>query len=292
MIKSMTGFGKSKIAFADGYLKVEIKTFNHKFFELSSKTPDNLQIFEEKIKKIIREHITRGRIYLNIIYDKSAERNSNIIVDGEKLKRYYNLLLGIKKEFRLKDEITLAQLFSFPEIIIYKPRKENINLLWRSTQAALKMALNALVKMRQKEGQTLYKDFLMRAKAIERSLQKIKKLVPQEVERYKHKLKSRMRESLSRSSALSERWQQEIALLAKNYDVSEEITRLHAHIDNFKNILREDKEAGKVLDFIAQELHREINTIGAKSADLKISKEVIFIKGEIEKIREQIQNIE
>ena len=153
-------------------------------------------------------------------------------------------------------------------------------------------ALNNLVRMRRKEGAALCKDLLLRVRNINRSMLKIKGFLPKEINRYKKNLKKKVKISLDRNGVRKERIASEVALFAKNCDITEELTRISAHLDNFKGTLKSAKEIGKMLDFIAQELHREINTIGAKSSDFNISKEVIFVKGEVEKIREQVQNIE
>ncbi len=292
MIHGMTGFGKSKIAVADATLRVEIKTFNHKFFELSHKLPDNLQIFEEPIKKIVKKKIRRGKCYLWIQYEQTADKSIDAVVDMKKLQRYHALLRGIKKRFAIKDEITLTQLLSFPEVIVYKPKPENKKRLWQCTSQALHKALAGVQKMRLHEGTALHRDLAQRARNIEKALHKIKGFLPQEINRFRLKLKEKINNGLDKNSQRNERLEAEVALFAKNCDISEEITRLHAHIDNFRDTLKTKKEAGKVLDFIAQEMQREINTVGAKSSDFKIAKEVIFTKGEIEKIREQVQNIE
>ncbi len=292
MIKSMTGFGKGVVNFKDARISVEVKTFNHKFFELSCKLPQNLQPLEEQIKKIIRKKVRRGKLYLWVNYEQTYDKSLDIKLDEKKLKRYYTLLKNVKKKFDLKDEITLNQLLSFPDIIVCEPKKENIKHLQRCTLAALEKALNNLVRMRRKEGSALNKDLLLRLRNISKSVGKIKGFLPKEINRYKQNLKKKVGKSQDKNGLRRERVEAEVALFAKNCDITEELTRISAHLVNFRNTLKSPNEVGKVLDFIAQELHREINTVGAKSSDFQISKEVIFVKGEVEKIREQMQNIE
>jgi len=291
LIRSMTGFGKGKGVFKNGQVRIEVKTFNHKYLELSCKIPEFLQTFEEQIKKTIRKKVKRGKLYLWITYE-SGDDSLGVAIDEKKLRRYYNLLKGIKKKFNLKGDLTLDQLLSLPDVITSKPKQENTRTLWRHTSAALDDALESLLKMRKKEGAALYKDLTQRCKNITKSLNKIKLLLPREITRYRSKLKKKIGSSSDKNGFRRERIEAEVALFAKNCDVSEELTRIAAHIDNFKSTLKGSSESGKVLDFIAQELHREINTVGAKSSDFMISREVIFIKGEVEKIREQVQNIE
>ncbi len=292
MIKSMTGFGKGVVNFKDARISVEIKTFNHKFFELSCKLPQNLQPIEEKVKKIIRGKVKRGKLYLWVNCEQTYDKSLDIKLDEKKLKRYYNLLKSAKKKFNLKGEITLSQLLSFPEVIVSEPKKENTKILHRSTLAALEKALNNLVRMRRKEGAALYRELLLRIRNIGKSVAKIKGLLPKEIIRYRKNLKRKVGKNQDKNGLRRERIEAEVALFAKNCDITEELTRIAAHLANFKNTLKSTNEVGKMLDFIAQELHRETNTVGAKSSDFQISKEVIFVKGEVEKIREQVQNIE
>ncbi|MFH2145340.1 MAG: YicC/YloC family endoribonuclease [Candidatus Omnitrophota bacterium] len=293
MIKSMTGFGKSKVLFSGGCVRAEIKTFNHKYFEASSKLPDSLQIFDEQIKRIIRKRIKRGKVYLWINYEPDNGAELNFEVDFKKMQKYHQLLLQVKKRFSLSEEVTLSQLLSFPEAIVYKNERQNATLLWRHAKTALIQALMDLVRMRQKEGQMLSRDMRARAKRIKRALIRIKAYIPLEIKRFRQKLKHKFPKCLQeKNGSRREKLEMEVAIFSKNSDVTEELTRLGAHISNFNSKLIQSREAGKVLDFIAQEMQREINTVGAKSSDYKISKEVIFIKGEIEKIREQLQNIE
>ncbi len=292
MIKSMTGFGKGVVNFKDARISVELKTFNHKFSELSLKLPQNLQPIEEQIKKEIRKKIKRGKLYLWVNFETTYDKSLDIKLDEKKLKRYYALLKSAKKKFNLKDDITLNQLMSFPDVIISEPKKENKKVLLRSTLSALNKALSNLVKMRQNEGNALCRDLLLRLKNIGKSVVKIKGFLPREINRYKQKLKRKVRLNKDKNGMRRERIDSEVALFARNCDISEELTRISAHLVNFKGTLKSSNEVGKMLDFIAQELHREINTVGAKSSDFQISKEVIFVKGEVEKIREQVQNIE
>ena len=292
MIKSMTGFGKGVVNFKDARISVELKTFNHKFFELSCKLPQNLQPIEEKVKKQIRNKIKRGKLYLWVNCEQTYDKSLDIKLNEKKLKRYYSLLEKTKKKFKLKDDITLSQLLSFPEVIVCEPKKENTKILHRATLTALSKALNSLVSMRRKEGAALNKDLLKRTRNISKSVIKIKALLPKEINRYQQSLKKKVGKMQDKNGFRRERVEAEVALFAKNCDISEELTRISAHLVNFKNTLKSSNEVGKVLDFIAQELHRETNTVGAKSSDFQISKEVIFIKGEVEKIREQVQNVE
>lgn len=288
----MTGFGKGKAAFAGGNIQIELKTFNHKYFELSYKLPDNLQEIEIQVKNIIKKQICRGKVYLWVHYEQLQDNSADIVIDQKKLNRYYKLLKDIKKQLKLKDDITLSQLTAYSDIIIKKPAQENKKALHTAANLAISRALTALVDMRKKEGLALYKDLFDRAKTIEKSLQKVSVFLPEEINRFRSKLKKKVSDSADKSGIKRERIEAEVGLFAKSCDIAEEITRLKAHLTNFKSTLKSAGEVGKVLDFIAQEIQREINTIGAKSSDFRIAKEVIAVKSEVEKIREQVQNVE
>jgi uncharacterized protein (TIGR00255 family) len=288
----MTGFGKGVVNYKDARISVELKTFNHKYFELSCKLPQNLQPIEENIKRLLRKKVRRGKLYLWVNYEQTYDKTLDIRLDEKKINRYYNLLKATKKKFRLKGDITLSQLLSFPDIIVCEPKKENIKTLQRSTLSALDKALNNLIRMRRKEGAALNKDILLRIRNINRSVGKIKGYLPKEINRYKKNLKKKFANYQDKNGLRRERVEAEVAIFAKGCDIAEELTRISAHLANFKKTLKNKNEVGKVLDFIAQELHREINTVGAKSSDFQIAKEVIYVKGEVEKIREQVQNIE
>ncbi|MCM8813431.1 MAG: YicC family protein [Candidatus Omnitrophica bacterium] len=292
MITSMTGFGKAKNTFGGGEITVEVKTFNHKYYEASVKLPEQIQPFEEQVKKILRKSVRRGKLYLWVNYDPAAVHADDIVIDEKRLQRYYHLLHSIKKKFRLPDEVTLSQMLVLPGVIASKPKKENKRQLLQALETALEKAMSSLTAMRRKEGSALFRDLTTRVKNICTALAKIQALVPREIERYRQKLEIKVAENCGKNGGRQDRLEEEVALFAKNCDISEELTRLQSHVEHFQHVLDENTEAGKVLDFIAQEMQREINTVGAKSVDFSIAKEVIFIKSEIEKIREQVQNIE
>ena len=294
MIKSMTGFGRGKASFAGGNVLIEVKTFNHKYLELSLKLPDSFQEAEEQVKKVIKKYISRGKLYLWMHYEQLSNPEQDIVIDHKKLSRYHELLKQIKKKLKLKDEISLQQLMSYPDIIVNRPPQQDKKLLQKAANSALVKAVDSLLKMRQREGRALAVDLSSRARQVEASLKKITVYLPQEINHFRNKLKEKTGKALDKNmnGMKKERIEAEVALFAKNCDIAEELTRLKAHITNFKATIKTSSEAGKVLDFIAQEIQREVNTIGAKSSDYRIAKEVIKIKSEIEKIREQVQNVE
>ena len=292
MIRSMTGFGSGRAKTRSGVLTAEIKTVNHKFLEITCKLPNSLSFFEEKIKEILQKRIKRGKVYFNLIYEGSSPHAESLFVDKKLAQSYYNKLKFLKGSFKLGGEISLADIISFPGVLEYKSKEKDISNLWPSVFKATNAALKKLINEREKEGTELCKDFKYRIKRIEKHLSKIKERESINVKEYKNKLEKRIKEISGSHEINNGRIEMEVALYAKNSDITEEVTRLKNHILNFGKTIPQKSESGKKLDFIAQELHRETNTIGSKSNDYPISKSVIEIKSEIEKIREQLKNIE
>ncbi len=292
MIRSMTGFGSDKAKSKYGVVTAEIKTVNHKFLEITCKLPNSLVIFEEKIKSLLQRGIKRGKVYFNLIYEGTSLHVDSLYVDKKLAQSYYNKLNSLKKTFKLEKGIRLNDIISFPGVLNYRSAEKDVSKLWPSVHVAVDSALDKLINEREKEGRNLYKDFKKRIKRIKKYITKIESRAYINVKNYKRKLEHRIKE-ISKSQVINNgRLEMEVALYAKNSDISEEITRLKNHISNLDKTIGKRGEAGKKLDFIAQELHREINTVGSKSNDYTISKSVIEIKSEVEKIREQLKNIE
>lgn len=293
MIRSMTGFGRGEASVPGGNLRIEIKTLNHRFLELSSKLPDKFSIFEDKIRSELALHIKRGKVNLFLTYEGTDNLKPYFAIDLDLAKKYVRLLTELKNSLRLKDDVTLSQIISFPNIITtQEPLKDEAHL-WPSLKMALAAALKDLIKTREKEGRSLSKDILERKRSILKALSLIERRSSIAVKEYRAKLLKRIAELSAGRIKLDEgRLEFEVALFAKNSDTTEEITRLKTHLNGFEDTLRCNNEVGRKLDFITQELHREINTIGQKTSDCKTSQAAIEIKGHIEKIREQVQNIE
>ena len=288
----MTGFGKGEIKFPGGQIIVEIKTVNHKFFDASLKLPETIVPFEDRIKEVLQKKINRGKVNVNIIYENSGLKDEVIAINRKLAKSYYAGIVGLKKALGLKEPIGLKELISLPGVINYAATQESLTVLWPKIEKALSAALASLITDREKEGKALYKDFFKRVTVIDRMLAEIKSSSHLSVKEYRERFEKKVRDLTSGHEIDKGRLEMEVAIFAKNIDISEEITRLKNHLDNFKRTLGVNGEAGKKIDFIAQELHREINTVGSKASDFKISRNVIEIKSEIEKIREQAKNIE
>ena len=292
MIKSMTGFGKGEIKFQGGSIIVEIKTVNHKFFDASLKLPETIAPFEDRIKEVLQKKISRGKINANIIYDNSGSKDEVITINRKLAKSYYKGLVGLKKYLGLKDALGVKDMVMLPGVINYEATQRNLTVLWPKIEKAILSALDSLLTDRKKEGKAIYRDFCKRTDDISKMLSEIKSRAHLNIQEYRQRFAQRIKDLTSGHEIDKGRLEMEVAIFAKNSDISEEIARLKNHLANFKRTIALNGEAGKKIDFIAQELHREINTIGSKASDFKISKNVIEIKGEIEKIREQAKNIE
>ncbi|MBN1354004.1 MAG: YicC family protein [Candidatus Omnitrophica bacterium] len=288
----MTGFGAGELRTKKGSFIVEIRTLNHKFLEVTPKLPNSLGIFDEKVKMLIKNEIKRGKVYFNLIYDTTQESGASILIDEKLAKSYLGKLKAMKKHLKLEGSIELSNIIAFPGVINYRQEEKDVAKLWPYIEEATKKAIKKLIKDREKEGNFLFNDLSKRIKKIRNVVLDIKKDASSNVRNYKKRLQARIKELTGGYAIDKGRLEVEVALFAKNSDITEELTRLSNHINNFVRTIKRKGEAGKKLDFIAQELHREINTIGSKSSGFNISKGAIEAKTEIEKIREQLKNIE
>ncbi len=292
MIHSMTGFGRASAKCKYGIITVEIKSLNHKFFDTSIKLPNGLAGFEDRAKKIFQKNITRGKLYVNVTFDDKLNQVDKISIDVDAARAYKRHLAKLKKALGLKGDIKLDQFIALPGVISYEAPKIEAEKVWVHVRKVLTRAVAGLLLDRGKEGKALQKDLAKRVRGIKKLLVQIGKRSSINVGNYKRHLSKRIKE-LTGSEALDKgRLEQEVAIFAKNCDITEELTRMKSHLSAFEESLRREREIGKKLDFIAQELHREINTVGAKASDAQIAKNVIQIKSEIEKIREQVKNIQ
>jgi len=289
----MTGFGRGEAAAPKGKIQVELKTLNHRFFDISNRLPENFMIFDDKIRLEVAKKIKRGKVSISLTYEGPRKASPKLVIDNELAGKYKRLLLDLKRSLKLKDDISLSQIISFPNVVTVEIEPREEAKLWLNVKEALGKALNSLVKMREKEGRNLRKDIIKRKNTILKEISLIERRSRTVLKEYRAQLLKKIKELSAGKIDLDKgRIELEVALFAKNSDISEEITRIKAHLGSFDETLRRKDEVGRKLDFIAQELHREINTIGQKTSDYRIAQIAITIKGEIEKIREQVQNIE
>ena len=292
MIKSMTGFGQGAGGVTPFKWGVELRSWNHRFFECSTRLPNILSGLDDKIRDLVHRHIKRGKINVSItLRSKQAETNG-LVLDEKKIDSYIRAMKRIQKKYQLSGPVNVNALFSVPSLFTVDHKEYTVEHYWSGLRSVLEHAVKGLLQAKTKEGHVLTQDLKKRIDVIERSIKHIESFAQRIPEERKKRLKERLTELTHDIPIDAIRMEQEVALLAEHNDITEELVRAKHHLDYFKKSLAASEEVGKKLDFIAQEIHREVNTIGSKAQDFGIAEEVIKIKSELEKIREQIQNIE
>lgn len=291
MIYSMTGYGKASISKNKITVTVEIRSVNSRFYEISLKLPSILSDYEYEIKELIRSKVQRGKLSVVIHFKKDGVENHFLSIDTNRLKQELALIQKVKKISGIKEDVKLEHLLGSKEIFISQEAelsKSEFDLV----KSAISNAVGKLISMKKKEGVELAKDFSARIEKINRKVAGIEKDYRQSVIEYFNKLKQRVRELINNVEINEDRLNAELALIADRADITEECVRLKSHLKLFKDSLKNETEPGKKLNFLCQEMNREANTISSKSISTSIIHSSIYIKEEIEKIREQIQNIE
>ncbi|MBC6971867.1 YicC family protein [Bacillus sp. Xin] len=291
MISSMTGFGRAKVENDAFQITVEMKSVNHRFLEMNIRLPKQMMVFEDKIRKLIAEQVRRGRIEVSIIITGEGLIERKLSVNWPLLEQYRSIMEDVKMKFQLQDSITLQQLMAMPEVTAIE-EMENVNEQFeQNLYEAVRQAARMLKTMRDGEGERLHKDIAYRLQEIHNCVNAIIPHAPIVIQRYRERLESRLKE-LHNQDLDEQRLLTEVAMFAERSDIHEELVRLQSHLDQFREALEIAEPVGRKMDFIVQEMHREINTIGSKANDLTISKYVVEMKNNLEKIREQVQNIE
>ncbi|KUK31718.1 MAG: Uncharacterized protein XD63_1010 [Thermoanaerobacterales bacterium 50_218] len=287
----MTGYGRGEHEENGIRATVEIRSVNHRFLEIAVRLPRTYMGFEERIKKKIQENVARGRLDVYVTIDDNRENKRKIKLDKELAVEYYNYLRELAKILEIDFQLRVIDIVQLPDVIIAEEEEKDLEEIWSVVEKALEQAVAHLVQMRTQEGANLYKDFLHRKKQVRQLLQQIKERAPLLSEELREKLRSRV-EALVGEEIEEERLLTEVVFYAERSDITEEVVRLFSHLDQFSKLLEASGPVGRKLDFLLQEMNREINTIGAKAADLVISPLVVEIKSELEKMREQVQNVE
>jgi uncharacterized protein (TIGR00255 family) len=294
MIRSMTGYGRAETVLIGRKFVVEMKSVNHRYLEISLRLPGMLSPMETEIKRRIGEQFSRGRIEATIRVDGdgTAETNGRFALNLPMVRNYHALLCQLKEELHLGDDITLAIMAGFRDAFIPTETVQDPAALWEGLAKVLDEAVRTLKEMREREGGSLQQDLTARLALIEGFLEGIAGRAPQVVLDYQKRLGDRVRE-LTGSMAIDEsRLLQEVAIMAEKSDITEEVVRFRSHIGQFTDLITVGDAAGRKIDFLIQEMGREVNTIGSKSGDAEISRNVIELKSELAKLREQVQNIE
>jgi uncharacterized protein (TIGR00255 family) len=292
MINSMTGCGFGTFSENGVTATVEIRSINSRFNEIILKTPKILANKENDIKSIIRENIGRGKITLTICFDKELEQRIPLKINTEVVKAYIKLIKDLKKVAKISEPIKLPHLLNYPEIFEYSEEKESDKIAWQSAEKALNIAILEIIKMRADEGSFLLNDLQKRNTFMQKCIEKIETIAKDNVPIQKQKLMDRVQQIIGQNHIDESRIELEIALLADKIDITEECIRFKSHINFFEESLHDSAESGKKLNFLIQEMNREINTITSKADNVEISHIAISVKEELEKIREQLQNIE
>ncbi len=292
MLKSMTGFGRSEGETTLGRVSVEIRSINHRFCDVAVKLPKRLGPFENRIKEMIRASISRGKIDVTLRLDSSGEGRVQFNVDSVLAGQYYGALRTLKESLQLPGEITLDMLTGAKDIITAKEEVDDVEPYWNEIVPILQQSVRQINEMKRSEGESLSRDIGQRFKGISHELQEVKEQFPKNFEAYRGRFHERLQALLQGTEVDSSRFEQEIALLADRMDITEEIVRAESHLAQITHVLNKEETVGRKMEFLIQEIHREVNTISNKANDAGISQRVVAIKSELEKIREQIQNIE
>ena len=292
MVTSMTGFGRGKVSEQDFDITVEIKSVNHRYFEYSSRMPRAYQFIDEKIKSLLSSRISRGKVEVSILVD-DQNRNSTVIeINREYADAYIKALGDLSKAYKLKNDVKVSTLAANTEM--FKVRRQQIedDVIEAAIMPVLEEACNNFIAMRSVEGERLLKDVISRNEYILSKVEFIEARSPETVAAYQEKITNKIKDLLGNNTVDEQRILTEVAIFADKVAVAEETVRLRSHIKQFTGLLESDEPVGRKLDFIVQEMNRETNTIGSKAQDIEIAHTVVDIKSEIEKIREQIQNME
>ena len=293
MAISMTGFGRGEFKNDNYHFLVECKTINHKYCDINVRLPRKISFLEDKIRNYVKNFVKRGRVDLYIKLDLIGSEDVNLKFDDKLATQYVNILKEIKEKFDLQDDISVMNVAKFPEIVKCEEKEEDEDLYWSMLKEALDMSMEKLTQMRKEEGEKLAIDTIERCDILANLIDEIEKYSNTVVDEYREKLNNRISEILENPSIIDEnRLAQEVAICADKSSITEEIVRFRSHIEQLRKTVEKNDSIGRKIDFLIQEMNREVNTTGSKSSNINITNLVVEVKSELEKIREQIQNIE
>lgn len=292
MIKSMTGFGRSEISEGQRKISVEMKSVNHRYLEAGIKMPKKLNVFEARIRDVLKQYANRGKIDIFISYEDLTENKIMLKYNSDIAAEYMDIFNKMAEQFDMKNDVTIAGLSRYPEVITMEDIPVDEDELWHFIEKAVRQACEQFVNARITEGENLKKDLIDKLDNMAEVVAFIENRSPKIMKEYRNKLENKVAELLNDTTIDENRIATEVIIYADKICVDEETVRLKSHIDHAKKCLSEDGGIGRKLDFIAQEMNREANTILSKANDIEISNKAIELKTEIEKVREQIQNIE
>ena len=292
MIKSMTGFGRAEAVTAERKITVELKSVNHRYLDLNMKMPRKLSFLEGNIRSLLKEYMQRGKVDVFITCEDYVQNRMTLKYNRELAGEYLKYLKEMEEEFGLENDVRVSALSRYPEVLTMEEQSVDEEELWESLELPLREACDKFVEARVREGEPLKKDLLEKLKGLDEEVTQVQERSPEVVQAYREKLEAKVHELLEDSQIDDSRIAAEVVLFSDKICNDEETVRLRSHISGMEKILNEKEGIGRKLDFMAQEMNREANTILSKSSDLTVSNIAIDLKTEIEKIREQIQNIE
>lgn len=292
MLRSMTGYGRAQ-RLAHGYrVSLEIKAVNHRFFEFTARVPRLYGYVEEKLRALAAHALTRGKIEVLLGVEPQDGAAVSVRLDARLAEGYIGALRELQDRFGLQDDLTVSGVARLPDVLTVQKAPEDEETVWAAVRETAEAALADLARMREAEGERLKDDLLARARAVGAMVEQVERRSPGTVDEYRARLTARMREVLADARVDENRILLEAAVYADKISVTEETVRLRSHLAQFASLLESDGPVGRKLDFLMQEMNREANTIGSKAADVQIAGVVVSLKAELEKMREQIQNIE
>lgn len=292
MLKSMTGFGRGMAEDEKRSFLVEMRGVNHRYLDFSIRMPKSLMALEDRVRKEISKVISRGKLDVFITYRNYAKEDVAVTTNHHLARGYVDALNAIRDSFDLKDDISVSLVSRFPDVIFTEEKEENIEEIWTLLEAAVREASLKMLEMKKVEGTSLKEDMLQKKRVITLLVERIKERDRLVIPLYKERLEKRIEELLEKVPVEESRLALEIAMYTDKASIDEELTRLSSHMEQLESFLEEEDPVGRKLDFLAQEMNREANTMASKSVDIEITNLVLSIKNEIEKIREQMQNIE
>lgn len=292
VLKSMTGYGRNEAIEGGKKILCEIKSVNHRYSDYTIKVPRYYGFLEDKVRKFASEFISRGKVDIYIAVESYEQADKEILVNTELAKSYLKAFTTLRDELGLADDISVMKLAHYPDIFIAEQKAENEDEIWQSVKKVLEPAAASFTAMREREGERIQKDLEQRVEYMKTLAAKIDERSPQTVKEYRERLYEKLKEILDGKEIDESRILTEAAIFADKVAVNEELVRLASHFDEFYAITASNEPAGRKLDFLIQEINREINTTGSKANDIEIARLVVELKAETEKLREQIQNIE
>ncbi|WP_227767005.1 YicC/YloC family endoribonuclease [Zhaonella formicivorans] len=292
MVSSMTGYGRGEATGEGKTVTIEMKSVNHRFLETMVRLPRAYTMMEDRIKSVLKSNFDRGRIDVFVNVEETGEKKRRLKVDKELAMAYYSSLKELAQFLDISENLGVLAIAGLPEVLTIEEPEEDSEAFWPVMESALEGAIRQLLRMRREEGRKLAVDLLNRKDIILQYVKEIEERSQLVVEEYRVKLTARIEELLGSVPVDENRLALEVALYADRSSITEELVRLYSHLEQLQQSLEGEGPVGRKLDFLVQEMHREINTIGSKSSDLLISQKVVAIKSEVEKIREQVQNLE